>query len=42
MKNGYVRMALIIAALALGLAVLAVFAGFDAVRVAAPGTAQHG
>jgi len=33
MRNGYVRMALIIAALALGFAVLAAFAGFDAVRV---------
>jgi hypothetical protein len=42
MKNGYVRVALIIAALALGLAVLATFAGFDAVRVAPQGTTQHG
>jgi hypothetical protein len=42
MKNGYVRMALIIAALALGVAVLAAFAGFDAVRVARGRLAQHG
>jgi hypothetical protein len=42
MKNRYVRMALIIAALALGLAVLATFVGFGAVRVAPDGSAKHG
>jgi len=41
MKNGYVRAALTIAALALGLAVLAAFVGFDAVRVAPAGSAPH-
>jgi len=42
MKNGYVRLALIIAALALGVAVLAMFAGFDGVRVEQTGSAHKG
>lgn len=42
MKNGYVRVALIIAALALGLAVVAMFAGFDGVRIEPTGSAHHG
>jgi hypothetical protein len=40
MKTRYVQVALIIAALALGLAVLAAFAGFDGVRLT-PHAATH-
>jgi hypothetical protein len=42
MRNGYVRMGLIIAALALGGAGLAAFAGFDGLRVSPQRGAQHG
>lgn len=42
MNNRYVRVALIIAALALGLAVVAMFAGFDGVRIEQSGSPQKG
>jgi hypothetical protein len=40
MKNRYVQAGLIIAALALGLAVVSMFAGFDGVRVEQTASAQ--
>ncbi|WP_428334095.1 hypothetical protein [Novosphingobium sp.] len=41
MKKRYIQVGLVIAALALGLAVVSMFAGFDAVRVEPTGRAQN-